>query len=474
MPSEITNISDRFAEDSPTPASSRDSITMAQGSCRTADLKASPVLILVGSEEQPSPSPRSRLITIGERLFIGRHPPSESEPDTATWIVKDRLLSGEHAEISRADGGWELHDLESRNGSVVDGVSAQPRLKLRDGSMIFVGGQILMFRLITEVERAAILEEVAAPFGPVPTFNPTFARLCSMLRKLAPTDGEILLTGETGAGKEVYARAIHEASGRSGKLVAINCAAVPRELVESELFGYLRGAHSQANAPKAGLVEEAEGGTLFLDEIGDMPPELQTKLLRFTQDKMLIPVGGTRAKRVDVRILAATSRVTAPAAGQGGLRQDLAARLGAEPIRIPPLRERMEDMGALAGYVLGNRQRVFEHQAFQALALHGWPGNVRELQKVLVTADALSRDKDRIGSEHLPQVIASAPRRIRASPAGRAMRPPPSAVELEDLIRKCEGNMLRVARELDRKPALVYRWAKRYKINVDSFRKKEL
>jgi len=474
MPGENSNISDRFAEDSPTPASSRDSITMAQGSFRSADQKPIPFLILIGSEEQPSPPAKTRLIAIGERLFIGRHPPSESEPDTTTWVVKDRLLSGEHAEISRADGDWELHDLESRNGSVVDGVSAQPRLKLRDGSMIFVGGQIAMFRLIAEAERCAILEEIARPFGPVPTFNPAFARICSMLRKLAPTDGEILLTGETGAGKEVYAHAIHDASGRTGKFVAINCAAVPRELVESELFGYLRGAHSQATAPKAGLVEEAEGGTLFLDEIGDMPPELQTKLLRFTQDKMLIPVGGTRAKRVDVRILAATSRVTAPTAGQAGLRQDLAARLGAEPIRIPPLRERMEDMGALAGYLLGNRQRSFEHQAFQALALHAWPGNVRELQKVLITADALSRDKDRIGSEHLPQVIASAPRRIRASPVGRAMRPPPSAVELEDLIRKCEGNMLRVARELDRKPALVYRWAKRYKINVDSFRKKEL
>jgi DNA-binding NtrC family response regulator len=166
--------------------------------------------------------------------------------------------------------------------------------------------------------------------------------------------------------------------------------------------------------------------------------------------------------------------VTAPTAGQGGLRQDLAARLGAEPIRIPPLRERMEDMGALIGYLLGDRVRPFEHQAFQALALHAWPGNVRELQKVLTTAEALSREKDRIGAEHLPQIIAAAPRRIRASPVGRAMRPPPSAVELEDMIRKFEGNMLRVARELDRKPALVYRWAKRYKINVDSFRKKDL
>jgi DNA-binding NtrC family response regulator len=468
------NNSSHLEDDSPTPTSSRDSITMVQGAGRSLEHRPSPVLILVGSEEQPSPNNKGRLISVGQRLFIGRHPPRELDPDTSTWVVKDRLLSSEHAEIEPVDSGWELCDLESRNGSVVDGVSAQPRLKLRDGSMIFVGGQVAIFRLVSPVERAAILDELAQPFGPVPTCNPTFAMICAMLRKLAPTEGEILLTGETGAGKEVYAHAIHEASGRPGKFVAINCAAVPRELVESELFGYLRGAHSQATAPKAGLVEEAEGGTLFLDEIGDMPPELQTKLLRFTQDKIVVPVGGTRAKHVNVRILAATSRVTVPTAGQGGLRQDLAARLGAEPIRIPPLRERMEDMGALAGVLLGERMRPFEHQAFQALALHGWPGNVRELQKVLVTAEALSRDKDRIGSEHLPQIIAAAPRRIRASPVGRAMRPPPSAVELEDVIRKFEGNMLRVARELDRKPALLYRWAKRYKINVDDFRKKDV
>jgi len=475
MPTETTtNPCPEFPEDSPTPSASRDSVTMAPGSGRTAESRKVPILILAGSEEEPAPARKERIIALRDRLVIGRHAPKDVEPDTSAWVVKDRLMSGEHAEIERADGEWELCDMDSRNGSVVDGVAAQPRLKLRDGSMIFVGGQIAIFRLVTEAERAAIAEELARPFGLVPTCNPTFAAICSMLRKLAVSDSEILLTGETGAGKEVYANAIHQASGRTGKFVAINCAAVPRELVESELFGYLRGAHSQATASKAGLVEEAEGGTLFLDEIGDMPPELQTKLLRFTQDKMMTPVGGTRSRRVDVRILAATSRVSAPTVGQGGLRQDLAARLGAEAIRIPPLRERMEDLGALIGYILGDRLRPFEHQAFQALALHAWPGNVRELQKVLTTADALSRDKERIGAEHLPQMIAATPKRIRHSPVGRAMRPPPSAVELEDLIRRCEGNMLRVARELDRKPALVYRWAKRYKINVDSFRKKDL
>jgi transcriptional regulator with PAS, ATPase and Fis domain len=452
---------------------SRDSVTMVPGMGRPPGEPAKPILVWVGGADTPTPPAKRRVIAFDQRLFIGRHPPTDLDEGTATWVVSDRLMSSEHAEISEVDGAWELCDLDSRNGSVVDAVSAQPRLKLRDGSMIFVGGQIAIFRLVSEVERAAIAEELSDPVGPVATCNPAFALLCSMLRKLAPTDGEILLTGETGAGKEVYANAVHRLSGRPGRFVAINCAAVPRELVESELFGYLRGAHSQANAPKAGIIEEAEGGTLFLDEIGDMAPELQTKLLRFTQDRMLTPVGGTRSKRIDVRILAATSRTSAPTSGQGGLRQDLAARLGAEPIRIPPLRERLEDLGTLVGFFLGDRVKPFDQQAFQALALHAWPGNVRELQKVLTTADALSREVPKIAPEHLPQAIAATPRRIRASPAGRAMRPPPSAVELEDVIRRFDGNMMRVARELDRKPALVYRWAKRYKINVDSFRKKE-
>src|SRR6185369_2291359 len=125
----------------------------------------------------------------------------------------------------------------------------------------------------------------------------------------------------------------------NGPFVAVNCAALPRELVESELFGYARGAHSQAAMAKPGIIEQAEGGTLFLDEVGEMAPELQTKLLRFTQDRMLIPVGGVRPRRIDARIIAATSRTTAPGKSTNlGLRADLAARLGAEPIRIPPLR----------------------------------------------------------------------------------------------------------------------------------------
>jgi len=452
---------------------SKDSVTVVPRKQRTEDSKQTPVLILVGAADS-AVLPSQRLVIFDEELVIGRKSPHPTGTLGRTALVlRDRMISGQHAVIRRHEGGFELTDLESTNGTVVDGFPAQPTVKLREGSLIFVGAHVAVFRLLTPPEAAAIFAELEEPLGPVPSCNAAFAMACAKMRKLAPTDAEMLLTGETGVGKEVYAQSLHIASRRKGRMVAINCAAIPRELVESELFGYVRGAHSQASVAKAGLIEEAEGGTLFLDEIGDMSPELQTKLLRFTQDRLLIPVGGTRPRRMDVRVLAATSRTAPPpAAGGPGLRSDLAARLGAEPIRIPPLRERPEDIAALSAFILGDRWRPFELAAFQALCLYTWPGNVRELEKVLTAAEALARDGERIGLEHMPAAIAALPGRVRSSPSGRTTRPPPSAAELEELMRRFNGNMMRVARELDRKPALVYRWAKRFNLNIDAYRPK--
>jgi DNA-binding NtrC family response regulator len=452
----------------------KDSITFVPRQRRSSDLPDLPVLIVVGSIDALAPPPEERVIPFDGSLFVGRREKTDSGEGESFWLVRDRMISAQHASIARAGSGFELTDLGSTNGTIVDGVVAQPKAALRDGALIFLGGYVVVFRVISPTELAAMKAELAQPLGPVPTVNPGFAVVCGKLRKLAESDSEVLLTGETGAGKEVYARAMHEASGRGGRFVAVNCAAIPRELVESELFGYVRGAHSQAMSSKAGIIEEAEGGTLFLDEIGDMAPELQTKLLRFTQDRLLIPVGGTRARRIDTRILAATSRTAPPTqSGGSGLRADLAARLGAEAIRIPPLRDRIEDIGALVAFLLDDGARRFELAAFQALCLYTWPGNVRELGKVVSSAEALSRGAERIGAEHLPSAIAATPRRVRASPSGRASRPPPTALELEGLMRRFNGNMLRVARELERKPALVYRWAKRFKLNADDYRKKD-
>jgi DNA-binding NtrC family response regulator len=452
-----------------------DSVTYVPRRARSEEGRHQPALILVGNVDRPGPPSQLRIIDFEQTLLIGRHDPEGEDRDHPAWVVKDRMVSGRHARITKGDEGWELEDLGSSNGTVVDGLLAQPKVLLREGAMLFVGGQVAIFRVLSQADLAAITAELETPLGPVPTCNPEFALRCNMLRKLAENEGEVLLTGETGVGKEVYANAIHKASKRAGKFVAINCAALPRELVESELFGYMRGAHSQAVMSKPGLVEEAEGGTLFLDEVGDMPPELQTKLLRFTQDRMLMPVGATKPRRVDVRILAATSRTLPPSGsgGGGGLRQDLAARLGAEPVRIPPLRDRREDLGALIAHILGSRVRPLEPLALQAICLYGWPGNIRELEKVLSTAEALSRDDGKIGVAHLPQAIAATPGRIRSTPPGKASRPPPTAVEMDDLLRKFHGNVLRVARELDRKPPLVYRWVKRYNLDLDVYRKRD-
>jgi transcriptional regulator with PAS, ATPase and Fis domain len=435
-----------------------------------------PLILIVGDNKGNVPQGRDRIATFTGSLTVGRKDPTQGEPGQSSLVLQDRMVSSQHLAISRApeQGLYELTDLSSTNGTVVDGEPVETTVRLRDGAVIFVGSHVLVFRVATVAQKAAIEADLTNPFGPVATANPAFAMVCRKLRKLAAAGEEVLLTGETGVGKEVYAGAIHNASGRGGRFVAINCAAIPRELVETELFGYARGAHSQAAMAKPGIIEEAENGTLFLDEIGEMAPELQTKLLRFTQDRMLAPVGGLRARPIETHIVAATSRTAAPSqSGSSGLRVDLAARLGAEPIQIPPLRERVEDLGALASFLIGGLKKPIDLAAFQALCLYAWPGNVRELGKVMTSAEALARDSDRIAIEHLPGTILASPK-IKSSPGGRRKsRPPPDAAELEALIRRFHGNMMRVARELDRKPALVYRWAKRFGLKADDFRAKK-
>ena len=446
--------------------------TAIDRSRRRDDVRVVPTLFVVGSAESGA-TPTERFLRFDRTLAIGRRAHEMPDAD-AYWVLKDNLVSRLHCRINRVDEGFEIADLGSRNGTAVDGslLKGAP-VRLKEGALICLGSYAAVFRLVSSVELAAIERELAEPFGPVATMSPVLAALCSKLGKLAPTEGEILLTGETGVGKEVYARAIHEASGREGRFVAINCAALPRELIESELFGFARGAHSEAKSDKRGLIEEADGGTLFLDEIGDMPQELQAKLLRFLQDREITALGSTRSRRMDVRVLAATSRSVAPSSPtEAGLRPDLSARLGAEPIRIPPLRQRIEDLGALMRHVMGRQFKRFETMAFQALCLHNWPGNVRELAKVLETATALAADEEMIAIEHLPAAIAHTPERLRYTPHVNSGRPPPTAAEMEALLKRFSGNIARVARELDRKPPLIYRWCRRYQLDPESFRQR--
>jgi transcriptional regulator with PAS, ATPase and Fis domain len=385
--------------------------------------------------------------------------------------VRDGRVSSVHARIEETADGFELSDQDSTNGTFVDGTRIERPILLREGAVLFFGHQVAVFRTMTTRALEAVRRDLVSPFGPVPMLSPVFVTVTDKLRRLALGTGEMLLVGETGVGKEVYARAIHETSGRPGKFVAVNCAAIPRELVETELFGFVRGAHSEAREAKPGLLDEADGGTIFLDEIGEMSPELQAKLLRFVQDRMLMPVGATTARRIDARILAATNRMSPPSSrDEAGLRLDLVSRLGAEPMRLPPLRDHLEDVSALAGHFLRGRDRRLTSLAVRALHLHEWPGNVRELEKMLQEADVLSRGTPAIDVEHLPSRLDGT---HRPPPAARPhSRPPPTGPELEELLRRHKGNMTHVARELERQPALVYRWAERFGLDPEAFREK--
>jgi sigma-54 specific flagellar transcriptional regulator A len=243
---------------------------------------------------------------------------------------------------------------------------------------------------------SAIAELVGADLeGMIIGDAPVMAGLRRLVRQVAPSDASVLLTGPSGSGKEVVARAVHAQSRRAGKpFVAVNCGAIPRELLESELFGHEKGSFTGAHAQHKGRFEEAHGGTLFLDEIGDMPADMQVKLLRVLEERAVQRVGGRGQIEVDVRIVAATHRDIDAAIDAGSFREDLFYRLAVFPIEIPSLAERGGDVPLLARHFLGQgRGRApgvnFNAAAYARMTEHGWPGNVRELRNFVERANIM-------------------------------------------------------------------------------------
>jgi DNA-binding NtrC family response regulator len=480
------------------------------------------VLICAGQAAATPGTDGMRIVEIGTALELGRGTDAALVPRFAT---SDPMMSRTHAVIRRLDARTVvLRDLGSRNGTFVNGELAREERPLRDGAVVFMGAHVFVYRLVAREDLEAIRLELGRPFCPVPTMSPAIARLTKRLRQLARSDAEILLGGETGVGKEVFANAVHRESGRSGAMVAINCAALPDTLIESELFGYARGAHSMAEHGKPGLLERAENGTLFLDEIGEMPVGAQSKLLRFLQDRELWSLGATKPRKLDVRVVAASHRVVAPHEDFQGIRLDLAARLGSERFVIPPLRDRPEDIGLFVRYFLRDHPRTFDIWAYQALFLHRWPGNVRELEKVLRNASILASGNRPIGLGDLPidsapsdrtperragaeadrpgarpttegpstplpgwastYAVGDPPRSAGTSasamPPGKTLpamaavrsssseRPTPEALTV--LLERHRGNVGHVARELGRQRTLVWRWLRRAGIDPARYR----
>ena len=262
-------------------------------------------------------------------------------------------------------------------------------------------------------------------------------QLIELAERIAQSNAAVLITGESGSGKELIARAVHHYSLRCAKpWVDVSCAALPEHLVESELFGYEKGAFSGADTPKPGLFELAHHGTLFLDEVGELEPRMQVKLLRVLDGVAYYRLGGTRKVTVDVRIVAATNQDLEQMVETGSFRGDLYHRLGQICLRVPPLRERREDIVPLAEHFLKqtNPRLSFSGEALQILAGHRWPGNVRELRNVVTKAAVLARDPE-IGAGDL----LLAPQRVPAASSIPTMMPVPSAVSLPVSSENLDG-----------------------------------
>ncbi|MBS2021673.1 MAG: sigma-54-dependent Fis family transcriptional regulator [Deltaproteobacteria bacterium] len=302
-------------------------------------------------------------------------------------VLDDKTVSRFHCELLLDGGEARVRDLESRNGTWVDGTRVAMAF-LRDGARLRVGRTTLVVKLGLEVQQAVSPRtELGALVGRSVAMRAAF----ELLEKAAPTDSTVLLDGETGTGKELAAEALHLLSPRREKpFVVVDCAGIPPNLLETELFGHHKGSFTGATQGRMGAFEEADGGTILLDEIGELPLELQPKLLRVLERKEIRRIGTNQMTRLDVRVIAATHRDLRAAVNRGTCRADLYFRLSVVRITLPPLRERLEDLPLLVERLLSRLgapepviDALMKPDFLAGLALQSWPGNVRELRNFL-------------------------------------------------------------------------------------------
>ncbi|WP_049949692.1 sigma 54-interacting transcriptional regulator [Sorangium cellulosum] len=388
-------------------------------------------------------------------------------------------ISSTHALLARSAEGWVLEDAQSKNGSFLNGERVTGATLLCDRDVIQIGPVFLRYRaaLPAAPETAADLDTVAlAPRAPgFATLSPQVAEQLVALERIARQPVTVLLLGETGTGKEVLARAVHALSGRAGPVVAVNCGGLPDSLLESQLFGHVKGAFTGAARDEPGTIRSANRGTLFLDEIGDLPLSAQAALLRVLQEREVVPVGGTRPVNVDLRIVAATHKPLDHMALRGEFRGDLLARLSGYRHLLAPLRERIEDLGVIVGDILRRldipaaTDLKLSTAAGLKLLRHPWPLNIRELQQALSVAAALTTDGV-IGEAHLPEAALGA--LAPCSPALHEERGDPEALRrnLVELLEKHQGKVTHVARDMGKARMQIHRWMQRFGIDPNEYR----
>jgi transcriptional regulator with GAF, ATPase, and Fis domain len=425
------------------------------------------------------------------QVYLGRDP-------SCAICVPERAVSRKHAVVAYEGDHWLVRDLGGSNGTMVDGrfvqemeLEHQHELRIGDTVFKFVqtgAEQFAGFRIDGQMvggatRRSTTLTELVG--------GSQIDRIGAQLERIAPVELSVIIQGESGTGKEVVARELHRLSKRRGPFQAVNCAAIPANLIESELFGYKRGAFSGADRDKLGIVAAAHTGTLLLDEIGDMPMEAQAKLLRVLQAREVYPVGATAGQKIDVRVVCATNRDLGRLVKEGRFRGDLLARLNEFHLALPPLRDRKEDIYLLSRTLLernnfGHMKITFPFMT--ALVHYDWPYNVRELEACLKRAAALA-EADNLEAKHLPETVREVmssygsryveepvPPHNPSAPPGEGAAPPrrrgqaPSEGELRALLAQHHGNVAAVGRELGKERMQIHRWMQRFGIVVDEYR----
>ncbi len=416
------------------------------------------------------------------------------EPDN-TLCVPEAAVSRYHGRVERRHDGCWVVDNGSTNGILVNG-SRVSAARLFDHDVVRVGDTLFRFASSaiygygayrvdgSVIESARQIRHGIRDCPLIGGFQ--IDQLLERVEKVARTLLSVVITGESGTGKELVARTVHMTSGRRGPFQAINCAALPANLIESELFGFRRGAFTGASQDKTGLVKAAHTGTLFLDEIGDMPLEAQAKLLRVLQERQVLPLGSTTPEPVDVRVVCATHRNLEELVARGTFRGDLLARLREFTAQLPPLRERREDLYPLVRAFLAKSGRADASVTLPymvGLAHYGWPYNVRELESAVKLSVALAEGQPELDLAHLPEPV----RQCLQGHGAKRVEPPsyapypsvppeppsrgaPTEATLRELLRRHGGNIAAVGRELGKERMQIHRWLKRYNIDIGDYR----
>jgi len=449
---------------------------------------SSQTLIVPAKNKGAPPRVQKTVLLVTSGTLLGLEFPVDKDifvigvGQNADLRLEDLAVSRRHCQIQVDEQGYSIIDLESTNGTFVNGVRISSAF-LNPGAEISVGNTKLVFSPLQEARELQISPSDA--FGVVVGHSVAMRRVFYIAETYAPTDAPIMITGETGTGKEVIAEEIHRHSSRASKpFVVIDCAALAKDLIESELFGHVKGAFTGAASDRPGAFEYANGGTVFLDEIGDLAPELQPKLLRVLENREIRKVGTNAVQKIDVRIVCATNRRMDIEVNEGRFREDLFYRLCVVNIELPPLRKRIEDIPLLARKFVNElhgtsalEDIVDFDAAMEVLGRHAWPGNVRELRNLIDRAFyspsrpidlTLSLSLGRIGQQ--PNVFSESD---RSGLGGVAIGERPFKEEKAELIdnferkyiikllKRNDGNVSQSAREAGIERAYLQRLIKK-------------